>query len=241
MTSPHSVSFEIADRLRREILIGQYRIGERMPSERDLAARFDVSRGAVREALSQLEQQGVIEIQPGGVRVKALEDASLAILGPMLALEEVPNPQLVDQFLEIFSMLTSLTVKGAIEQASGEQMIQLREMLVSIGGKAENFEQMQPAWQAMLDYMARIDNNLVVRLIGNDVKAQVVGQMLELDIKPELPAGAGQDLVSALSEAFQKQDGQMAAQAFEKHFDQLRAAMQDALIRLKDVYRRQAV
>jgi len=241
MSSPTSVSFEIADRLRREILSGRYRMGERMPSERDLSARFEVSRGAVREALSQLEQQGVIEIQPGGVRVKPLEEASLAILGPLLALDEVPNPNLVDQFLEVFSMLTSLTVKGADEKASDEQMIQLQEMLVEISHKAEDFEQMQPSWQAMLDYMARIENNLVVKLIGNDIKAQVVGQMLALDIKPELPAGAGRKLAETLSTAFEKQDGQMAALAFEKHFDQLRAGMQRALMSLKDGYHRQAV
>lgn len=241
MSSPNSVSFEIADRLRREILSGRYRMGERLPSERDMAGRFEVSRGAVREALSQLEQQGVIEIQPGGVRVKPLEKASLAILGPLLALEEVPNPSLVDQFLEIFSMLTTLTVRGAVEQATDEQLIRLQEMLVEISHKSEDFEQMQPSWEAMLDYMGQIDNNLVVKLIGNDIKAQVLGQMLELDIKPELPAGAGRKLAKALSTALAKRDGQLAAQAFEKHFDQLRAAMQRALMSLKDGYRRQAV
>lgn len=241
MSSPKSVSFEIADRLRREILTGQYRMGERMPSERDLAARFEVSRGAVREALSQLEQQGVIEIQPGGIRVKPLEEASLAVLGPLLALEDIPDPNLVDQFLEIFSMLTSLIVKGAIEQASEEQMIHLQDMLVEISRKAEDFEQMQPGWQAMLDYMAKIDNNLVVKLIGNDIKAQVVGQMLALDIRPELPAGAGRELANSLARAFKKQDGQMAARAFEAHFDLLRGAMHRALINLKDGYHRQAV
>ena len=209
--------------------------------ERDLAAHFEVSRGAVREALSQLEQQGVIEILPGGARVKPLEEASLAVLGPLLALQEIPDPELVDQFLEIFSMLTSLTVRGAIEQASDEQMIQLREMLVKISHKAEDFEQMQPSWQAMLDYMAGIDNNLVARLIGNDVKAQVLGQMLELDIKPKLPPGAGRELVNSLSTAFKRQDGQLAALAFEKHFDQLRAAMRHALVDLQGGYRREAV
>ena len=106
MSSANSVSADIADRLRREILTGQYRAGERLPSERDLSARFSVSRGAIREALSQLDQQGIIEIQPGGVRVKPLERARLAILGPLLALNEVPDPELVDQFLEIFSVLT---------------------------------------------------------------------------------------------------------------------------------------
>ena len=45
---------DIADLLRDEILLGQYRPGERLPSERDLAARFQVNRGAVREAIKTL-------------------------------------------------------------------------------------------------------------------------------------------------------------------------------------------
>ena len=37
---------EIADSLTRDILLGRYRCGERLPSERDLASRFDANRGA---------------------------------------------------------------------------------------------------------------------------------------------------------------------------------------------------
>ena len=131
--------------------------------------------------------------------------------------------------------------ENSVSKASEEQMIHLKDMLVEISHKAEDFEQMQPGWQAMLDYMAKIDNNLVVKLIGNDIKAQVVGQMLALDIKPELPAGAGRRLANALGRAFDKQDGQMAARAFEAHFDLLRGAMHRALTSLKDGYHRQAV
>jgi len=241
MSSPNSVSFEIADRLRREILTGQYRVGERLPSERDLAARFSVSRGAIREALSQLEQQGIIEIQPGGVRVKPLEQASLAILGPLLALDEVPNPELVDQFLEMFSVLTSMTVRGAVERADQEEMNRLQQMLVEMGLHTRDFETMQPYWQAMLEYMGSIDDNLVAKLIGNDIKAQVLGQMMELDIKPIIPASAGNDLIETLKTAFREQDGQMAANAFEAHFDLLRAAMRDSLAVLQAGYRKRAV
>ncbi len=241
MTSPTSVSFEIAGNLRREILSGRYRSGERLASERDLAARFGISRGAVREALSLLEQQGIIEIQPGGVRVKPLEEASLAILGPLLALEEVPDPELVDQFLEIFSMLTVLTVKGAVELADSDQLIQLKQMLVHIAQSAEDFESMQPHWQAMLDYMAGIDNNLVARLIGNDLKDQILGPMLQLRFRPVLPAGAGAELVRTLTRAFNEQNGDLAASAFEKHFDQLRAAMRVALGDMRPDYRQQVV
>ena len=57
---------EIAAVLKREILMGQYRPGERLPSERDLSKRFETSRGTVREALKKLEQLGIASIQLGG-------------------------------------------------------------------------------------------------------------------------------------------------------------------------------
>ena len=79
MASANSISCEIATNLRTDILKQRFLSGERLPSERDLASRFDASRGAVREALSQLEQSGLIEIQPGGARVKPIEAASIAI------------------------------------------------------------------------------------------------------------------------------------------------------------------
>ena len=96
-------SHEIASVLRDEILRGQFRPGERLPSERDLAARFGASRGAVREALSQIEQLRLIDIQPGGARIKEVNDASIAVLGPLLGLGPAPDAGLVDQFLDTFS------------------------------------------------------------------------------------------------------------------------------------------
>ncbi len=80
MSSNNTISHEIADILRDEILRQRYRSGDRFPSERDLAARFDASRGAVREALSQLEQLGLIHTQPAGARVQGVNSASLAVL-----------------------------------------------------------------------------------------------------------------------------------------------------------------
>ena len=125
MSSSNTISHEIAESLRDEILRQQYRSGERFPSERDLAARFDAIRGAVREALSQLEQLGLIRTQPGGARVQSVDSASLAVLGPLMQLNDLPNPVLVDQFLETFGVLAALTAKNAINTANAEQLIQL--------------------------------------------------------------------------------------------------------------------
>ena len=92
-------TFEV---LRNEILLGQYRQGERLPSERDLSARFDVTRSAVRESIKKLEQLGIASVTPGGVRVLPIEDATLEILGPLLDLGEIQKIDLIVQFLEVF-------------------------------------------------------------------------------------------------------------------------------------------
>jgi GntR family transcriptional regulator len=55
----------IADQLRRAIGAGEYQPGERMPAETDLTARFNVSLPTVRQALSVLRAEGLIESRQG--------------------------------------------------------------------------------------------------------------------------------------------------------------------------------
>jgi len=56
---------EVVARIKRLIYSKELKVGEKLPSERDLAARLKVSRVIVREALRSLEQSGLIEIRPG--------------------------------------------------------------------------------------------------------------------------------------------------------------------------------
>jgi len=62
----------IAEELRADIAGGAYPVGQRLPSERDLAQRFKVSRPSVREATIALELDGLVEVRYGsGVHVIA--------------------------------------------------------------------------------------------------------------------------------------------------------------------------
>jgi GntR family transcriptional regulator, transcriptional repressor for pyruvate dehydrogenase complex len=64
---------QIADSIERLILSGEFPVGSRLPSERDLAERLKVSRPSVREALIALEVEGVVDVRVGsGVAVLAL-------------------------------------------------------------------------------------------------------------------------------------------------------------------------
>ena len=64
------------------VTAGRLRAGDKLPSERELAERFEVSRPTVREALRALSVLGVLEIRHGGgAFVTALNAAEL--LGPL--------------------------------------------------------------------------------------------------------------------------------------------------------------
>jgi DNA-binding FadR family transcriptional regulator len=156
MSTNRSLSNEIAALLRGEILDQRYREGDRLPSERDLAAHFNASRGAVREALSQLEQIGLIDIQPGGARVQSLQSASIAVLGPLMAKDELPDPLLVQQFLQTFGALAALSAREAVQSANQEQLNRMRELVVRMSTLTSNFQAMTQQWHTLLELLTEI-------------------------------------------------------------------------------------
>ena len=55
----------VAEEILQAVALGTIARGDRLPNERELAARCKVSRSTVREALLALELGGVIEVRPG--------------------------------------------------------------------------------------------------------------------------------------------------------------------------------
>src|SRR5260370_33739943 len=62
---PTRVSHKIVRQLQDSIGLGELKPGALLPSERELASRFWVSRSSVREALSILETLGLVATEPG--------------------------------------------------------------------------------------------------------------------------------------------------------------------------------
>ena len=56
------LSDEVFDRLKTLIASGELQPGDAMPSERELMERFGVGRPAVREAMQQLSNMGLLTI-----------------------------------------------------------------------------------------------------------------------------------------------------------------------------------
>lgn len=172
---------EIAGSLTRDILVGQYRCGERLPSERDLAARFDANRGAVREAMKKLEQLGLATIQPGGARVAPLHEASLDVIGHLLALGDVPDGQLVDQILQVMGSLVSLAAETAVRRASDEELARIRARAQALMHPLPDRDSHIQARVELMRVLMDVSGNLVCRLIARSLLLQFAPRMKALE------------------------------------------------------------
>src|SRR3712207_110224 len=60
-----NVPEQVFRRLAEDILAGRYEPGERLPTQRQLAADLDVNLASVREAVKRLEQLRLVEVRHG--------------------------------------------------------------------------------------------------------------------------------------------------------------------------------
>jgi len=223
---PLSRTEEIAAILRDEILQGQYRAGERLPSERDLTSRFDTSRGAVREAFKKLEQLGIASIQPGGARVVPVEQCTLDVLGPLLDLNEVPDAKLVDEVLEIFGVLMGVAARSALEKATDKDLAHaeaiISDMLAHDGDEVRQHD----ALRRLSIFFVEIADHLVLRLIINGLRTSFMARMKILGLHPKLDDSEDhREIVNELKNALNERNA---------------AAVGDAIRRLNRVFRHHA-
>ena len=77
---------DVANQIEQQIRAGDIKPGERLPSERNLAVSFEVSRPTIREAMIALEIAGLVEIRTGSgiyiLKPRQQEESGLADEGP---------------------------------------------------------------------------------------------------------------------------------------------------------------
>lgn len=129
---------DVAGRLRTAIVHGHFAPGERLREEA-LAKTLDVSRGPIREALSQLEREGLVVIQRNrGTFVARLtrEDAeeiySLRLVLERLATERAIQHGTPEDFAALQAVVDEMdacTERGITEQEAAELDVQFHELL----------------------------------------------------------------------------------------------------------------
>jgi len=140
-----------------------------------------------------------------------------------------PDADLVDQFLDTFSALARFTATRAIPKLSESQRADLLAQLDSMTHDMNSVESLQPKMRAFLMTLGGIADNLVVRLISNDLQAQFVERMLQLHPRPGLKPELLRELVSDMRLGVESGDGEAVASALDVHFLSMRALVAQAL------------
>ena len=129
----------VVDQVEEQILAGALRVGDRLPGERELAARLEVSRAAVREAMRTLEAQGVVRAGVGsgpdaGTVVSALPSAALTRL---LRLHVALNNFALHDVVEARVMLERYSARLAADRPDPARLDELRGSLEEMDGETD--------------------------------------------------------------------------------------------------------
>lgn len=123
---PRSFADKIADILRNEIYRGVFRPGERLPTEGELCSTFGVSRAVVREAISALKQDGILESYQGrGIFVSDRPPEATF----RLATADLDDIKELERVLEFLIAHETAATSLAAERRTPEELQLIREAL----------------------------------------------------------------------------------------------------------------
>ncbi len=172
----------VSDRLLDMFQAGELQEGQKLPAERDLAARFGVSRASLRDAIRQLELLGYLEVRQGeGTFARAPDGQTLT--RPFQSVMS-SQPHLADDLVEFRFLLepevAALAAKHCTEEdavlfqhslAKQRQLVQQGKRLAAedvrfhhlIAGCARNITVLH-----VLDTLQALLDNLRARLLTGD-------------------------------------------------------------------------
>jgi len=126
------LSDEIVDFIKELIVSGQLKPADRLPSERDLAERFNVGRPTVREAIRTLELIGLVDVSTGhkGTSIKNPElDTYMESLREQMSWMIQIERTTLQQLAEVRDGLETRIALLAAERATKKQLKEMQTIL----------------------------------------------------------------------------------------------------------------
>jgi len=133
----HNVYKEVIDQIEASITRGEFKVGERLLTEKEFQKIFKASRTPIREALKALEKKGLIEIRKGakgGSYVKAFEIEHITEdLERLISQNRVSMSHLAE-----FRIIVEGAAAGlATERATIEDIAKLKGLVTKLGDYAQ--------------------------------------------------------------------------------------------------------
>lgn len=189
LIQPKKLAEVIAEQLETMLLDGQWLPGQKLPSERDLAAQFSVSRPSLREAIQMLVSKGLLyRKQGGGTYVN--DQLTAQVADPLLELLAT-RPEGQFDLLEFRHALEGMAAYYAALRGSEDDYTALLQAFENVQEKIKSNDLAHQA-EALADFylcMAKGAHNIVlIHVMGNLsalLRENIQGNLQVLQSNPE--------------------------------------------------------
>jgi len=166
------ISEQVFATLLEALLSGRYAPGEKLPTQRALAADLDVTMGSLREALKRLEQMGLIEVRHGdAMRVRDWREAGgLDVIAHLLLRGGAVDASVLGDVFEARGLMLRELAALAARRRDAVQAARLERLAADIAG-APDAATAQRLDFAFFTELAQAAGNLVFVLIMNSIRA----------------------------------------------------------------------
>lgn len=210
----------IAAQVREMIATGKLKPGDRLPAERDLAVRLNVSRNTLREALRALEHAGIIEMRKGAAGgAFVLPGSPGAIVNGLSDLYHLGaiSPQ---QLTEARLWMNDIVVRVACERATEEDFAALdaNVQAAAQAQEAGRFDERQRLHREFHVLLARSTRNPILAITMEGIMAvfgRFIAQIGPSD-NPWIPASR-----KRFMKHLRERDAEAAVQEMAKHLKRL--------------------
>ncbi|MFC0527643.1 GntR family transcriptional regulator [Phytohabitans kaempferiae] len=221
---PMPLYYQIANILRSRIASGEWAPGDRLPSEAQLAASFQVSPVTMRQALGVLERQGRLDRRQGVgtfVRPGAVQEDRVRITIPLEMFAE-PIAGFEVRTLSLDHALPPPDVRETLGLAPGEQCVHVRRVRSAAHGPVTYASSYMPRWIGDGLTLADLQHSLMTDILEKQgVRVSGAIQTIEASLANQdsagvlgVPVGAAVLLVRRV---YQLENGQVGLVAVNHH------------------------
>ena len=213
---------EIVVKVKHMIEKGRLHSGDQLPSERELAEVFNVSRSSVREALRSLETQGYLESRQGDGTYIARQPVETLVnpLATVIFTEKDGQMELFEMRRLIEPQLAYL----AAERATPEEIVMLGkalELQEDAYAKGESGTEVDKTFHYILAKAAK--NKVILRIIDNimDLLVESRDKYLQVEGRPEKSLARHREVLNAIRSG----DKDLAARVMSEHLEDIEASL----------------
>ena len=177
----------VIDAIEDQIMTGALAVGDALPPERELAARLQVSRAGVREAIRVLQAYGVLRSEVGsgrgaGTFVAAMPSAALErFLRLHVALSNFGRHEVIETRV----LLEQASASLAAERADGDTLAELERQLIVMDDPGMSREDFNDADTAFHIAIARAGGNAlfsdITGAIRNSMRSPIMESCMKVD------------------------------------------------------------